>query len=104
MLDATYGIGTTTASSARHATDSGNSASEPKSAKDRDILEIESDERMLLQPHDGKRIAEALEIPEIEVEIERAVTQVQQSLKARRELEEEKEDLDSAVNETKTKR
>ena len=104
MLDATYGVGTTSASPARKATDSGNLVSAPKSEQNQVNLEIQSDEKMLLHPNDGKRIAEILELPEIEVEIERAVIQVQQSLRARQELKEEKRDLDSAVEETRTKR
>ncbi len=37
---------------------------------------------MVLHKSDGKRIAEALEIPELDVELDRAVWQVEKALKA----------------------
>lgn len=104
MLDAAYGVGSTSASPERSTTDSGNLVSAPKSEQSQGTTEIQSDEKTLLHPNDGKRVAETLELPEIEVEIDRAVLQVQQSLKARQELKEEKRDLDSAVKETRSKR
>jgi hypothetical protein len=52
------------------------------------------EERMLLHKTDGKRISEALGIPELDVELDRAVWQVEKALKAAKELREEKEELD----------
>ena len=104
MLDATYGIGTTSASPDRIIADSGTLVSAPKFEQNQGAIKIQSDEKMLLRPNDGKRLAETLELPEIEVEVDRAVIQVQQALKARQELSKEKRDLDSAVEETRTKR
>ena len=42
-------------------------------------------------------MAETLEIPELEVEVERAVAQVERSLAAKEEMVEEKMDLRSAT-------
>jgi hypothetical protein len=52
------------------------------------------EEKMLLHKTDGKRISEALGIPELDVELDRAVWQVEKALKAAKELGEEKEELD----------
>jgi hypothetical protein len=52
------------------------------------------EEKMLLHKTDGKRISEALGIPELDVELDRAVWQVEKALKAAKELREEKEELD----------
>lgn len=49
---------------------------------------------MILHKSSGKKIAEALNIPELDMELDRAVWQVEKALKA----EKEKSDLDS-VNE-----
>jgi hypothetical protein len=46
-------------------------------------------EQMILHKSDGKRIAAALGIPELDVELDRAVWQVEKALKAAQELEEE---------------
>lgn len=51
---------------------------------------------MLLHKSDGKRIAEALGIPELDVELDRAVWQVEKALKAEKELRDEKKDLERA--------
>lgn len=49
-----------------------------------------SESTMLLLPSDGGHIANCLDIPELEQEIERAIHQVQGELKAKKESEEEK--------------
>ena len=67
-------------------------------------MEAHSNERMLLGPSDGKLIAESLMIAEVEVEIARAVHQVQKSLTAQEELREEASDLDSTVKKTRATR
>ena len=54
------------------------------------------EERMLLHKADGKRIAEALEIPELNVELDRAVWQIEKALNAEKELQDEKKELDRA--------
>jgi hypothetical protein len=53
-------------------------------------------ETMVLHKSDGKRIAQALEIPELDVELDRAVWQVEKALKAEKELKQEKANLDKA--------
>lgn len=60
-------------------------------------------ETMVLHNSDGKRIAEALEIPELSVELDRAVWQVEKALHAEKELREEKSNLDSINEESKKK-
>ncbi|KAM3077176.1 hypothetical protein ACMFMG_003360 [Clarireedia jacksonii] len=64
-------------------------------------------ERMLLQQSDASRIASSLNIPELQLELERAVWQVERDLQAKKDLRDEKERLDSANSrdrtETKTK-
>ncbi|TVY21681.1 Uncharacterized protein LARI1_G001143 [Lachnellula arida] len=54
------------------------------------------EEKMILHKSDGKRIAEALELPELDMELDRAVWQVERALKAEKEKEEEKKDLNEA--------
>lgn len=56
-------------------------------------------ERMLLIPSNGKLIADMVEVPELDEHIHRAVKQVEKSLSAKRELNEEKEELDSVNKE-----
>jgi len=58
---------------------------------------------MVLHKSDGKRMAEALEIPELSVELDRAVWQVEKALQAEKELREEKSKLDAANAEPKKK-
>lgn len=53
-------------------------------------------EEMLLSQSSGRLIAETLEVPELEMEIERAIAQVERSLAARAELVEEKLEMESA--------
>lgn len=53
-------------------------------------------ERMLLSGSDGTLISKCLDIPEIGPEVERAVWQVERSIKADEELAEEKNELEKA--------
>lgn len=62
-----------------------------------------AEEKMVLHKSDGKRIAEALKIPELYIELDRAVWQVEKALKAEKELKEEKAELNSSNDETKKK-
>ena len=56
------------------------------------------EEVMVLQKWNGKLLAEAFELPEMEVEIERAVEQVEKAVeKEKGELEEEKREVMGAV-------
>jgi hypothetical protein len=52
----------------------------------------DSQEVMVLDGKDGTRIANLLEVPELAPEIERAVSQVKESLKAKADAEEGKEE------------
>lgn len=52
---------------------------------------------MVLQRWNGKLIAERFKLPDMEVEIERAVEQVEKSIKAKEELIEEKLELEQAT-------
>ena len=52
---------------------------------------------MVLQRWNGKLIAEQFKLPDMEVEIERAVEQVEKSIKAKEELLEEKLELEKAT-------
>lgn len=52
---------------------------------------------MLLQRWNGKLIAERFKLPDMEVEIERAVEQVEKDIKAKEELIEEKLELERAT-------
>jgi len=54
-------------------------------------------ERMLLHQSSGELIAEYLEIPELAMEINRAAWQVERTLKAKQELQEEKSQLEQAT-------
>lgn len=55
---------------------------------------------MVLQRWNGKLIAEQFKLPDMEVEIERAVEQVEKSIKAKEELIEEKLELEKATAKT----
>lgn len=55
------------------------------------------DEEMVLSQSSARLIADTLEVPELEIEIERAVAQVERSLAARHELVEEKRKIESAT-------
>ncbi|KAL9094233.1 MAG: hypothetical protein Q9165_003373 [Trypethelium subeluteriae] len=56
---------------------------------------------MLLQGWNGKLIAERFKLPEMEVEVERAVEQVEKGIKAKEELMEEKQEIEAATRSTK---
>ena len=57
----------------------------------------ETEERMLLSKPSGQLFAQYLEVPELAVEVERAVWQVEKGLKAQQDRKEEKAELDSAT-------
>ena len=57
-----------------------------------------SEEVMLLSSHDGKVVAGGLEVPELALEIERAVHQVEGALRAEAELKRDKQSLDAATS------
>ena len=57
----------------------------------------ETEERMLLSKSSGQLFAQYLEVPELAVEVERAVWQVEKDLKAQQGRKEEKAQLDSAT-------
>jgi hypothetical protein len=59
---------------------------------------------MVLHKSNGSRIAEALEIPELNIELDRAVWQVEKALQAEKELKEEKAKLDEVNSESKAKK
>ena len=59
-------------------------------------------EDILLAKKSGKIIADALEVPALEEEIERAIWQVKRSLRSKQEYKEEKKELDAA-NEKSTR-
>ena len=67
--------------------------------QDHTLREVE--EKLLLSQSSGQLIADYVEIPELAAEIQRAVWQVERSLKAQQDLREEKDDLESA-NKTKS--
>lgn len=74
-----------------------------KAAQDNKEAELQQtsdaqSEEMVLSQSTARLIAETLEVPELEIEIERAVAQVERSLAARNELVEEKRDIESASN------
>ena len=56
---------------------------------------------MLLSPSDGRIIAETLEIPELEQEVERAIHQVSAQLRKNKDASEEKHGLDPAAKKAK---
>lgn len=51
---------------------------------------------LILHKSDGKRISQVLEMPELDIELDRAVWQVEKALKAEKELKQEKADLQEA--------
>ncbi|KAB2573106.1 hypothetical protein BFW01_g9038 [Lasiodiplodia theobromae] len=57
----------------------------------------ETEDVMVLQKWNGKLLAERYHLPEMEVEIERAVEQVESSIKAKEELHEEKREIEKAT-------
>ena len=65
---------------------------------------VASEETLILHHSDGQRISEALKIPELNVELDRAVWQVKRALDAEKELQEEKAGLDAATGESQEKK
>jgi hypothetical protein len=65
---------------------------------------IDSEERMVLTKSNGKKIAEGLEIPELEIELDRAVWQVETALWKKKARKEEQRDLKEATVESKGKK
>ena len=53
-------------------------------------------EKMLLSKSSGSHLARYTEIPELAMEVERAVWQVEKSLRSKQELEKERKELESA--------
>jgi len=74
-----------------------------KPTEDLRLEEKDGKEEMLLHKSDGKAISEALEIPELDVELDRAVWQVENALKADKMLEEEAKNLEKASKEPEKK-
>jgi hypothetical protein len=66
-------------------------------SKDGQGSDNKPNEALLLGRWNSKLIAKALEIPELEVELDRAIWQVENALKGQQELKEEKEELDKAT-------
>jgi hypothetical protein len=52
---------------------------------------------MLLQIWNGKLLAESFKLPQMQIEIERAVEQVEKNIKAKEELVEEKQEIEKAT-------
>jgi len=52
---------------------------------------------MLLQIWNGKLLAERFKLPQMQIEIERAVEQVEKNIKAKEELVEEKQEIEKAT-------
>ena len=70
-------------------------------ASSEESLDSKQEEKMVLHKSDGKRISEALGIPELDLELDRAVWQVEKALKAEMELKDEKKNLDQASSDDK---
>lgn len=75
----------------------------PKPATDTKGPSDVDEERMVLHMSNGSRIAEGLNIPELNIELDRAVWQVEKALEKEKALQEEKKDLDASTSETKKK-
>lgn len=70
----------------------------PKSSAANDA-DAPEEERILLSQDHGRQLVEALEIPELEVELERAIWQVEQSIqKQKKQKEEKSKSQDAAKN------
>jgi hypothetical protein len=61
-------------------------------------------EVLLLHQTFGKEVAEELKVPELQIELERAIWQVENDMKAKDELAEEKERLNAATSGAKTEK
>jgi len=75
-----------------------------ESSSEKSSSSTPEEEKMLLHKSHGKRIAEALGIPELDVELDRAVWQVEKALNAEKELKGEKKILDVANADPKEKK
>lgn len=60
------------------------------------VDEEKEEEIQLLEQTNGRAVAKVLKMPELAAELDRAVTQVELSVKAKKELEGEKQGLESA--------
>jgi len=78
-------------------------APEPASNTKEAVFSNVDEERMVLHASSGGRIAEALTIPDLNIELGRAVSQVEKALHKEKELQEEKMDLDASASEAKKK-
>ncbi|KAG9238849.1 mitochondrial K+-H+ exchange-related-domain-containing protein [Amylocarpus encephaloides] len=58
--------------------------------------DLEGAETLVLHRSNGTRIAEALEMPELDLELDRAVWQVEKALRSEKELQEERKESDKA--------
>ena len=58
----------------------------------------DAEEVMVLQKWNGKLLAEAFDLPEMEVEIERAVEQVEKSIGEERKVREEKREVEGRTS------
>lgn len=56
-------------------------------------------EKMLLTQSSGRIIADVVEIPELEEHVQRAVKQVEKALRGKKDLQEEKQELDNVNKE-----
>lgn len=74
----------------------GNDSKLEKAVDDIKVLEEDGKEKMLLHKSDGKVISEALQLPELAVELDRAVWQVETDLEGEKLLKEEAHDLQEA--------
>ncbi|MCJ1478051.1 hypothetical protein MMC13_006726 [Lambiella insularis] len=68
----------------------------------RDVKSENAEEQMVLWNGSGRFFAHLLQVRELDIEIERAIEQVQKSLRAKVELHEEKEKLAAATKATST--
>jgi Mitochondrial K+-H+ exchange-related len=68
----------------------------PRQSKESAASDDTLKEAIVLDRWNSKLIAKALEIPELEIELDRALWQVETALKGKEELQEEKEKLDKA--------
>lgn len=66
----------------------------------RDTTE-EQEEAMILTAESAKTVAQSLEIPELEVELDRAIWQVEESMKKNEEIKEQKHNLEQAEAKSK---
>lgn len=64
-----------------------------------DLQETEAEESMVLSKSSSRAIAKALDIPELEVELDRAIWQVESKLKGEDALKQEQKDLEKVAPE-----